>query len=29
MSGFNLSAWALRQRALVVYLMAITALLGL
>ena len=29
MSGFNLSAWALRQRALVVYLMAVIALLGL
>jgi multidrug efflux pump subunit AcrB len=29
MSGFNLSAWALRQRALVVYLMLVTALLGL
>ncbi|WP_395683745.1 efflux RND transporter permease subunit [Dokdonella sp.] len=29
MSGFNLSAWALRQRALVVYLMAAVALLGL
>jgi multidrug efflux pump subunit AcrB len=29
MSGFNLSAWALRQRSLVVYLMVITAVLGL
>lgn len=29
MSGFNLSAWALRQRVLVVYLMVTTALLGL
>jgi len=29
MSGFNLSAWALRQRTLVVYLMAVTVLLGL
>jgi multidrug efflux pump subunit AcrB len=29
MSGFNLSAWALRQRVLVVYLMVMTALLGL
>ena len=29
MSGFNLSAWALRQRALVVYLMAVVVLLGL
>jgi multidrug efflux pump len=29
MSGFNLSAWALRQRTLVVYLMLTTALLGL
>ena len=29
MNGFNLSEWALRQRSLVVYLMVITALLGL
>ncbi|HEU4662443.1 MAG TPA: efflux RND transporter permease subunit [Dokdonella sp.] len=29
MSGFNLSAWALRQRALVVYAMAVTVVLGL
>ncbi len=29
MSGFNLSAWVLRQRTLVVYLMIVTAALGL
>jgi len=29
MSGFNLSAWVLRQRTLVVYLMLVTAALGL
>ena len=29
MNGFNLSAWSLRQRTLVIYLMAVVALLGL